>query len=290
MAKEPDIDEFVGLISSSKTKKIYKEPIVFNSGEIEEFEEYLQGDGKDPYYTVVRLKTFINSFLDEYPEYKPRQYTNTNKFQKTHKYNQKIINNIISSGKMQLLTQYDQFELTLFDRNQLVSIFQNATEDTLKYFVDNITGNIHEKFDGKWHLINYICSQCGSYKKFAFIKYFIEKYGGMQYPCPYDGWHPLHQIIHHTKNNELIKFGIDKHIESGKDLHCQNDEGKTILSFIVRYCAYETINYALSKVDKTNQEFKKDYSYLHSLLEDSDKITDGERTTLMHTLDLLIEN
>jgi len=285
MAKEPNIDEFVSLISSPKTNKIYRDPIVLDNGDIEELEEYLGTGEKNQYHNIIRLKSFINSFLEEYPEYKPKQYISNPIFKTTHKINQQIINKIISSQNLQNLKQYTHFELLLFTSGQLESICINANEDILIYFVDNIIGNIHELIQGRsWRLVNYVCNKCSGTIKNAFVRYFIEKYGGMQYYCEDDNWYPLHQIVHFSKNSDLVKFCIDKHLEAGLDLYCENNDGSTILKFIFEKSNSDVINYTLSKIDKTSQEFKEHLNSLCDILNNNGQLNDNERENIMNKL------
>lgn len=285
MTKEPNIDEFVSLISSPKTNKIYKDPIILDNGEIEELEEYLGTGEKNQYHNIIRLKTFINSFLEEYPEYKLKQYISNPILKTTHKINQQIINKIISSQNLQSLTQYTRFELEFLTGGQIETICKNADDDTLVYFINNVIGDIHELFQGRsWRLINYVCNKCSSNNKNIIIKYFIEKYGGMQYYCEDDHWYPLHQIVHFSKNADLIKFGIDKHIEAGLDLYCENSDGATILNFIFHKSNSDTINYALSKIDKTKQEFKDNLNIFCDMLNDNIKLDDTAREYITNIL------
>jgi len=285
MAKEPNVDEFVSLISSPKTNKIYKEPIILDNGEIEELDEYIGTDKKNQYHAIVRLKTFINTFLDEYPEYKSKQYICNQLLKTTHKFNQQIINKIINTKNLQNLKQYTQFELSLLTSADIDTICKIANEDTLIYFVDNIIGDIHELFpERNWRLVNYICNKCCSANKNTFVRYFIEKYGGMQYYCEDDHWYPLHQIVHFSKNSDLIKFGIDKHLESNLDLYCENSDGTTILNYIFQKSNSDIINYTLSKIDKTWQEFKDHLNNLCDTLNNNSQLNDNERENIMNKL------
>jgi hypothetical protein len=287
MAKEPDIDEFVRLITSPKTDKIYQEPIILDNNEIEEFEEYLKSNKQNSFYVITRLKVFINSFLDEYPEYKQKQYTSDQNTKRCHRLNVNTIDTIIKTGKWDLFTRYTNFEISLLTMNQLISIYHKANEDIFKYFLDHIIDDVHElKDNSDWRLINRICHDCSEDNP-ATVRCFINKFGGMQHYCTDDKWYPLHQIVSFTDNTELIKFGIDKHIEAGLDLYCENSDGRTILGFIFSHGKENVINYALTKVDQNNTQFKDQIETLLKALKGNNKITSNDRDNFK---ELLIKN
>lgn len=281
MVKDPSIDEFVDLITSPKTNKIYKDPIILDTGEVEELEEYLQTKQKNSYSTIIRLKTFINTFLSEFPEYKSKQYVTDSKIKISHTLNKQLIDSIIQSGKLQQLQLYTQFELSLFTYDQLSYILNKADDVTLIHFFDNINGDIHELVESRnWRMINYVCNVCSKSNKITIVKYFIEKYGGMEYCCDDDKWYPLHQIINFSSDMGTMKLAIDKHLEVGLDLYIENVDGRSVLEYIFEKSPLDIIIYALGKIDKTNNKFKEHVAILYESLNTNTKVSDNEKENL----------
>lgn len=284
MAKEPSIDDFISLITSPKTNKIYNDPIVLDTGEIEELNEYLVTNQKNPYHSITKLKTLITTFLDEYPEYKSKQYVAQINNKNTHRMNQKTINNIINSKTMTMLKKYTNFEAQLFTGEQISKILNYSDQDTILYFMDNLIGDVHVQLDGiEWRMINYVCNRCSADMP-EVVKHFIKKYGGLEHYCHDDNWYPLHQILYYSKDNDLTKMAIDHHLQSGLDLYQKNTDDHTILNFVFSYGTFVVIQHTMDKIDKQSQEFKDCLNDLYNAMSDNEKISEDDEEILIQQL------
>ena len=253
---ELDIEEFINLISDPDTKKIFNNPILTENGETREFNEFIKNNKKrniSYMQPVIILKAFINSFLEEFPEYKDRQYQISSKDNKLpHAAFQNQVSRAISHSDFKELMNYSEFFLKFLMDDQVSHLFGAASNDTIKYFIDNCC-DVNETFGSrKWCLLNWMCSRIAKTKP-ELIKYIIETREdlNLENECGTDKWRPSHQIINFSTDNNLVKLIIDKNA----DLFAKEANEITSLELLFQKRDKELIDYALSKINPTDKKF-----------------------------------
>lgn len=275
---EPDINEFIKLISCPKSEKIYFLPIV-DKKKIYEYEEYLKLDKNNDIIIFTQLKSLIISFLDAFPEYEKLRYVPTISNKPSHIYSKTIINNSISKKKFELLLNYTNFKMKLFTVND-ICILLEAPNNILKYFINNCD-DINYEFDSNrgWSLINYACNKiCRKNPKI--IKYLIKNGADIQHICKDDGWSPLYQIIHFSNKNSLIKYAIIKHLELGMDLYMTNKNNSSIIDTIFAKQNFKIIQFALQKINITDKQFKDSQTNILNFIMTNKLLSDENRDTI----------
>ena len=257
--------------------KLFETPIVDVNGVVYEQDEYTKKFGHSNYYVFKSLQSFINTFLDKYPEFKNKQYhSNANK-SSAHSANVNVINKLISSGDYSKLKNYTLFSLKYLSNDELEKIMHKADETTLKYFIDN-TIDMDQMIEGKWYFINYMCNRIGKDRP-EIIKYCLEKHKCMKLCCGFDGWYPLHQIIHFSNSLQLHTYAIDKHLEEGLDLFSVTNSGESVIEYIFKK-EKDIIEYAMTKINMDNASFKNLVSSLFDTLDQNSKIDNDTKETL----------
>lgn len=66
-----------------------------------------------------------------------------------------------------------------------------------------------------------------------------------------DGWYPVQQILHWSKDETLIKYIIKKHIKSGLTLFVKNSNNQTVFDYILYKGTKNIIEYAINLIDFT---------------------------------------
>lgn len=248
MSQEINIDELIKLISCPLSGQIFNIPVVDENGDVREKNEIIK-KMNCKVRIVKSLQNFIKLFLDQYPQYKKLQYVCENKNSMNHEDNLDDIASIIKLGKYNELLKYKRFDVSL------ISIFAvgNFPENVLMYFVDNCVSlnvEIGNGFSFFNHICRHYCETCPNVVKLA-----LKKDTDMKHACKTDGWLPLHQIINFSKDDELIKQAILKHLACGLDLYLRNNDGLSIIDIICVEKSQEIIFFALTHIDKNCEQF-----------------------------------
>jgi hypothetical protein len=293
--KQIDIDEFIKLLTCPLTCKIFNEPILASDGVVYEEQAFLLSLSGNKnlnrsYYHVKPLKSLIESFIDRYPEYRKKQYLpDANiKLEKHHTIHHKDIIKFINSNDYNKIKQYIDFDFKLFEQDPgyLDHLLKNAPDDVLKYMIDN-TIDLNEPVDKRgWSLLNFMCNGISN-KKPDIIIYMINKGADVLHCCQSDNWYPLHQVIHFSKNMQLIKFVLDKHLEKGGNVYLANKDGTSIIRMLFTYCDKEVIMHTLTRIDSSQQTFKDHVETLSYTLNDNNHLSEGDRDNIVDTIMVL---
>jgi hypothetical protein len=283
-----DMSEFLNLISDPGTGKIFHIPVITSKGIVREQNEIIEThDPKDTFYIVVALKSFITSFLDKYPQYKKQQY-HSDIIKTSHISNRNKISQFIKNNKYDELKSYDNYSISLFSNNEIHKIMGYAPDNIIYHIIDNcIDINCEHDSDDGWALINFICHHCCANSKHHFIKYIINNGGDMSHKCK-DGYYPIHQIIRYSYNNDDIKrFGLEKHVQAGLSLFLCNGNGTSVLDMIVeRTNSLELINYTLSLIDTNSVQFKQNINGMINVISHNPNITSSTRDKVVYMLEV----
>jgi len=282
MNKELDINEFVKkFLVCPSTGKIYNTPVIDKDGGIHEQAMFEQQHGDDIAYTINVFKSFINSFLDRYPEYKKQQFTIPQVDNTLHFANKIKVNEIIKNEKYSSLKSYKSFQLHIMPDDVISSLATNIDLETFKYFIDNVVDlkcivNSNSTSNNKWHFVNYVCNRRSRFDP-NIVKCLIDKDPSqMKLNCMDDGWLPLHQLLHFSSNDQLRMYAIDKHVGQGLSLYQNNRDGQSIIRFIFQQNK-NIINYGLSKVNMKSIEFRDLIPTLLDALDENKNITSEEK-------------
>jgi hypothetical protein len=110
--------------------------------------------------------------------------------------------------------KYKNFDVTkLSDGNMLKNFFVGASDETIKYFIDNVI-NLEEDIKGK-KLIHLVVKYCN----LNIITYLVSK--GIDIECQTNNkWRPIHFAIKSAEEN-VLKFFVEK----GADIECETNNG-----------------------------------------------------------------
>jgi len=250
---ELNMEDFIKeFLTCPLTGKIFNNPIITIKNEIYEYQAYIDkyNNNDDILFEVLNLKSFIHSLLETYPQIKERQYVidaSDNEIKSHNNKNNSLLNSHINKGKYDIILQFKEFKLQFIDQKSVIKLFKNAQDIILKYFIDNVHDLSQLLYKSQWHLINYLTRDIPL--KPHILQYLIEKGNMMKLNCTDDGWYPLHQIPYYSKNNELIIFAINKHIEEQLDLFIPDNSGNPAISVILSYASAPCITHALSFID-----------------------------------------
>lgn len=269
-----EVTEFAKFLMCSNTGKIFKNPIIDDNGIIHESDEInfnsSNMNSSTSFYRVLPLISFINSFLEKYPEYKQLQYKPSNS-KKNHSNNIDNVNSILHIGLYNFLTQFSNFSIKLINEVYFLNFLSKAKFIQFKYFFDNLADKnelselTFRSGFGKYYVINYICSL--RIRDPQIVKYIINIGDQMKLNC---GIFPLTSLVKNTVYDDLIKYAITKHCEENLDLYV----GSTLLIHdILRYQSVEIINFALDLIDKNDEKFKIVYQTISSTLKKNGNVS-----------------
>lgn len=288
-----NIDEFIKLIACPLTCKIFLYPIIADDGIVYEEQAFLMSSVGNKnvsinYTHVKTLKSFIESFIDKYPEYKKRQYVldTSIKIEKQHCLHNNDVLKLIELSQFDKIKQYINFDFKLIQQAYCDKLLKSASEDVFKYIIDNLMDINADINDRGWSFLNLLCY--GVSKRLPnVVKYAIEKGGDILHFCKSDNWYPLHQIVHFSGNESLIKWGIDKHLMAESNLYVMNKDGDSILYRIFLRCNKDIINYVLEKLDTTSQTFKDNLDYMLESLDGNHYIATIDRENIKENVTLM---
>lgn len=248
-----NIDQFVALLKCPLTDKIFSLPVVNDDGIVYEYSALLttKTDVNKNFYIVKSLQLFILSFLENYPEYKKLQYDAENGDNpKDHLFYKDKIKTFISNHQWDEVKKYRNFSLALLSHTLINEILTNAPEDILLFIIDNVIDINHMMtgYHPGWNFFNYICRSVPN--KTNLIKHCIKKGADVTHQCN-DGWYPVQQILHWSKDETLIKYIIKKHIKSGLTLFVKNSNNQTVFDYILYKGTKNIIEYAINLIDFT---------------------------------------
>lgn len=246
-----EIEEFIKTISS-ESGEIYLLPVVdYTNGKIYEYDTI-----KHFTSTMVifrQLKSLIVGFLDEFAEYKDRQYVLLSDYSSDHFYNYDTVIKIMKNGDNNI-RKFNNFKIEIVPLDVITSFMTTASSESIYHFIDHCN-NINYEIDQDrgWSFLNYACNKISGKNPDA-VRYLISKGADMTHVCKSDSWSPLFQIISFSKSEKLIKYAIDKHIEAGLSLNMENSNGETIIERIFDRCDGNIVLYALQKIIKQNEK------------------------------------
>lgn len=272
-----DIDSFVNkFLRSPITGKIYLNPVIQSNGELTECNLC----DNDDFYSNVALKSFINCFLDTYPEYKEQVYQTT--ILKSHSANKNKVNNLLLKCTLEQLQKYDNFRLNLIDQNTIYIFISETSIDCLQYFMEN-TNDFSHKFP--IYFIHLLCFYKGKTNP-ELVKYMIDKDNQMDLYSNINQigeGSTLEIILAYTKDIDLQIYSINKHIEAGLPFDCSTQSNKNLVIRIFR-CDIKVITYFLELFDRTNANFKEIVPLVINAIEGNNSLNDDSKTDIISLL------
>ena len=279
-------DDLVKLLTCKLTKKIFHTPIITLDKQVYEYEGYINycQTNKLPVnrYTVINpLKSFIESFIHDFPEYKNKQYIPIKPKPNSDDITDysvvyKKVNTAIKSGNYNIIKKYVSYDLGLMDSRLIERIISNATDDIIFHFIDNCLDiNKNMKDSQSWKFINYVCSD-GQHNPKILRKLMNHPTCNLNNACD-DGWRVIHQIIYHQYDDSIIQEFIDY----GIDLFTPNNEGESPIELLARHRNEDLIRYALNSIDRNDNKFLSILDNLMSLLEKNRKLDDNSKENIM---------
>lgn len=243
MDSNPDINEFIKLITCPLTGKIFKNPIIANSvvyekaAYIENNKEENNKKGFEVYIEVVSLKSFIHTFLESYPEYESMQYRSDN----SYLYEKRKIDSYILSGNFEKILEYKCFSIKTMGLTTLSKFLIGSSNQIFEYFIKNAI-DINEEFTDSppyigWNILNYMCTITRNID-INKIKLLLEHNPTfISHKCRHDNFYPLYQLcLHDCMDNEFMVYMINKHVEGNVSLYEKNCNNEVIaLSIIKKY-------------------------------------------------------
>ncbi len=265
--------ELVNLLTCPKSGKIFCNPVVCNGVTLEG--DFCDDENKIPW---VSLRSFIASFLDEFPEYKTQQYVFVKKIIE-HKNAQIAINNILKSRDFSKLVNYNNFSISYVESSNMQNFIVNGKDHDLKYFIDNME-NIHEICPKKgWALINYLSSHCSNNP--VIFKYAIDKGCNVKSACVSDGWLPIHQVLTTSNNNENIKLIIDTHLNTGGSFFDKTGSGHTVMFLAFKKCSANNINYIFTLLNQNVKSPADNMQLIFDIINSGYKIADDNLISII---------
>lgn len=289
-AKNLNIDEFIELFKCPVTKKIFLNPVLCNDNKVYEEQSIMVSNNMTlvtNYIPLKSLKSFIEALISRFPEYKKEQYEldNSIKIAKTHHLHVSTISKIFDDKRYSELKKYTNFDLTLFVN--IERFLGNVSEDVLQYVIDNAI-NINVDLDSTgWSLLNYMCRVSSKIMP-NIIRYAVDHGADFLHICKSDGWYPLHQIINYCTNENLIIWGINKHLECGMDLYTMTQEKGSVLSSIFNKCPKKIIEYALTKIDFSSQQFKDNANNILNSLDGNSALDTNDKDDIRENIIALV--
>lgn len=228
------ITEFVELITCKETGKIYLDPVMTPTGIITELDTCINNNEK--YYFVKPLKSLIDNFIENYPEYGKSRYIST-----------QTVYKIFITKQYDKLLNFDNFNMNLFrSEKQCISFIEQSPNNIIKHFISHCENLNYAPNTWSWYFINILCNR-HSGENPNIVLYAIDCKFDLNSICKSDGWTAVHQIIYFANDTNLLKKIIDKH--AIVDFYKKNENGSTPLDFIFKYKPFEIIEYAVKKLN-----------------------------------------
>jgi hypothetical protein len=273
-------DEFVKFLKCPLTGKIFHTPVLGENGIVYEMLEYYKSvKNKANVRHVVALGLFVKAFIEAYPEYKTQQYQAVKSEKLSHLSHQHEIRQIIIGNNYKDIMKYHEFVTSVISEEYFQYFIDHASMDVLQYFIKNCVDPYDAFGSRRWSSINWICNRLTAVKP-DIIKFMVDTGMKIDYPCGDDGWTGIHQIIHFSKDSWIVKYIIDKNF----DLFLKNNNGITVLEFIVGRKNNEIITYVLSKINMHNHQFIESRERLINLVFENSSLTDSEKENLFNTI------
>ncbi len=259
--------EFVELLRCPISKKIFNTPILSCSDGITYEDQLCTDENK---IVCVALKSFINEFLDKFPEYKVHQYQpiiqNIN-----HNNAKNIVNNLIGSSNFEKLKGYCNFSLSYITKDVLERLLTKASDEIIIYFIENII-NIAEQVDG-YNLLHYLCRYCSN--NMNIIKKAIEKGANIKEYNSSNKWYPLHYLMRYSTNADCVIFAINYHITNDLSLFITNNDGHDIIGYAFRFSTVDIINYIFTVINTQQKEFTDNVDTYIEFINSNDTMRDN---------------
>jgi hypothetical protein len=166
---DPTIDVYKDAIYCPITLQIFCEPVMASDGHIYErvaIDEILSKNNPvSPITKETLTKTLVTShvsisirdeILQKYPDLKKDVYVPI----KTHTKYKDQVSQIIKDKQFQHLLHIIEFQPKLFVKDDLMVLFQNGSNDVIKYVIDNLVDINQSRGNNMWRIPHYICRYC----------------------------------------------------------------------------------------------------------------------------------
>jgi len=128
------IQTTIKVITNSETKQIYYTPVWF-AGEIYEEDVLMSKSHNAEYFVVLPMRSFVDAFLREFPEYKDKQYINKIA-EHSHKNHLGYVRLLLDKKKLDQLLRFTDFDISQFNTNDLSQILL-APNNVIEHFAQN---------------------------------------------------------------------------------------------------------------------------------------------------------
>jgi hypothetical protein len=285
------MDDVLKFIVSEKTNKIYYDPIILSDGTLCEKDKYIEECVKTKvrplhYYDVIPLKSFITNALDTFPELKEYQFNPLNIENNDATFNADKIIRLIENHKYKDLMRFVNYDLVAFinSKEQIKSIFANASLEVIDHFINNIP-DVNVESSDNWHLINYVVLSSSwtstNERAIHIIKKLLDKGADINSICGGDGWTLIHQMCYRLNDcDEFIIWMLNKNPE----LLRPNNDGELAISYALRKCSFEICMLVLTKIDKHDNIFVSNVERMINEIANNGKLSSDEKEAVTSCL------
>jgi len=169
-------------------------------------------------------------------------------FKLPYRENIKKIKTSIRNNQVNILLEYDQYDVTIlefFDHIAFYHLFKE--ENLMKYLINHMF--LESETKRKWKPIHYICK----YSTPEIIRTITEKEIDLECMTNY-GFRPIHFICIHS-TSEMIRYFMSR----GVNLECKTDYGFLPIHMIAKYSDAKTYH-MVSKMVNMNSKTNKGYT------------------------------
>ena len=170
-----------------------------------------------------------------------------------------MMDQIIESRNFDLV--YEQWpDLASFDSAQNKALFGSASDDVIKYIIDNLE-DIEVVCAKGYRIMHYVCR----YRSLAMVKYMVEEKKASTECETIKGERPIHFVCKYQDEDTARYF-----IDLGVDLDCETKTGKRPIHYLCGTDVPDLIIYMIFKGIDIRCSYKKQsllyYFYLHESL------------------------
>jgi len=237
---------------------------------------------------VFLTKSFVfDAILADFYEKNPDEILNRFDDRKMHKDYECEVANIIRSKKFDQLKQYMEFDLKIFGRNtksdedlvaDLVDRDDGASDEILKYFVDNIIDINSNNYGGK-HLLHIMAGNASD-----IIIFDCMSRDGIDLNIRDNNGFTFSHAICKYGTSSMVKYILDNNI----GLKDKTNNGKDCFYLICKHESFEIISYALDKkfISYINETYsKKNDTYgLEGVIISNNRINKSSKILLINKI------
>ena len=178
--------------------------------------------------TCVLFNVMLKMFLEKNPEKKIDEYVIS------HTQNKDYLDKIIIMKQYDKLLLFDDFDLSQFDHNLIITLFRRASNEVLKYFIDHII-NLEEPIASETNVKTYLIYYVVQYSNLEILRHLAQNDINLEIRDSRNH-RPIHTACRYA-SLEIIKYLVD----CGVDLNCEQEYSWSSIHSICYYRCHEFI-------------------------------------------------